>query len=257
MARASAWYETAFGRGYLAVYPHRDLAAARAEVRELVRQGLGGRTLDLGCGFGRHTLALREAGVEAFGMDLSAELLAHASEHQRCAATSADVAGHLTRGDFRHLPFQDGVFASACMLFSSFGYFDDEANARVLGEVRRVLAPRGTALFDLMNPARVRAELVPRSERERDGFRLVERRSLAQEGRRVVKDVRLEPLASLGGRAAAGARGWHEDVRLYEPREFERLARGADLQVERVAGDFDGRAFDPASPRQIVWARAR
>lgn len=254
MARASAWYETAFGRGYLAVYPHRDLAAARAEVRELVRQGLGGRTLDLGCGFGRHVLALREAGVEAFGLDLSAELLAHASEHQRCAATSADVAGRLARGDFRRLPFRDGAFASTCMLFSSFGYLDDEANARVLGEVRRVLAPRGNAVFDLMNPARVRAELVPRSEREREGFRLVERRTLAEDGRRVVKDVRLEPLQGAG---SDGARGWHEDVRLYEPHEFERLARGAALEVERVAGDFDGRAFGPASPRQIVWARAR
>ena len=60
-----AWFEEAFRDDYRAVYPHRDLEAARPEVRWLVERGARGRTLDLCCGFGRHTLLLRESGVDA------------------------------------------------------------------------------------------------------------------------------------------------------------------------------------------------
>lgn len=246
---ARPWHETAFGRGYLAVYPHRDLAAARAEAAELVRQGLGGRTLDLGCGFARHTLALRELGLEAFGLDGSAELLRHARTLEREARSRASLAGRLVRGDFRWIPSRAAAFDCVCMLFSSFGYFDDRANARVLGEVRRVLRPGGLAVLDLMNPARVRASLVAESVSERDGFRLRERRALVEGGRRVTKEVRLE----LAGED--GARTWREDVRLYEPDELGRLAGPAGLAVERYAGDFDGAPLAPHSPRQIAWVR--
>ncbi len=251
MAGERPWYEAAFGRGYLAVYPHRDLASARAEAAALVRQGLAGRALDLGCGFGRHTLALRELGLDAYGLDLSAELLAHARALGREARSGASLEGRLARGDFRALPFAPASFSAACMLFSSFGYLDDEGNARVLAELRRVLRAGAPAVLDLMNPARVRAGLVPESVRERDGFLLHERRALAEGGRRVTKEVRLER------RGEPGARRWREDVRLYEPDELALLGRAAGLALERWAGDFDGSPLAPASPRQIAWLRAR
>jgi len=37
------WYEVAFERGYLDVYPHHDLFAARAEVAGLLERGVGGQ----------------------------------------------------------------------------------------------------------------------------------------------------------------------------------------------------------------------
>lgn len=245
---AEPWYDTAFGRDYLAVYPHRDLAAARSEAAALVRGGLGGRTLDLGCGFGRHTLALRELGVEAFGLDRSAELLGRAPALEAGAGAGGRLlAGRLVRGDFRALPFAAGSLDSVCMLFSSFGYFDDAGNARVLGELRRALRAGGLAVLDLMNPARVRDELVPESLTERDGLRLEERRALVGGGRRVVKEVRLA--------RGAAVREWREDVRLYEPPELEALVRGTGLRVERLAGDFGGADLAPTSPRLIAWLR--
>ena len=250
MGDGQPWYESAFGRGYLSVYPHRDLASARNEVDHLVRQGLSGRSLDLGCGFARHTLALAERGLDAFGMDLSAELLEHARVLETEAQSRASIRGRLTRGDFRHLPFRAAVFDAVCMLFSSFGYLDDGGNARVLREVRRVLRPGGTALLDLMNTPRVRDGLVPRSVTERGGFRLREDRKLTEGGRRVEKDVCLESVE--GG----PPRMWREDVRLFEPEELRALVKRSGLRIERLAGDFDGRPLTPEAPRQLVWARA-
>jgi SAM-dependent methyltransferase len=233
------WYEAAFEDGYLDVYPHRDLGAARAEVAGLVERGIAGRVLDLGCGHGRHLVALRERGLDAFGVDRSRVLLARADRA---------LAGRLARGDFRALPFRAGAFRSVLVLFSSFGYFDDAENARVLAEIARVLAPGGLLVLDLMNPARVRATLVSESRTERGGCEILERRRLAREGARVVKEVSL--------RAPDGTeRRWHEDVRLYEPGELAGLLASTGLALLRTEGDFDGAAFEPDSARQIVWAR--
>jgi SAM-dependent methyltransferase len=236
---AEPWYVSAFRSDYLRVYAHRDLDAARREVAGLVELGLAGRVLDLACGWGRHTLAMRERGLDVAGLDLSADLLANAP---------AELAGRLFRADARRVPFADAAFDGLTNLFSSFGYFGDVGDRAVLAEIARVVRPGGLALLDLMNPERIRAGLVPHTRSERDGHVLDETRSLADGGRRVVKEVVLET-------PAGEVRRWREDVRLYDGDELERLLAAVGLAVERVTGGFDGAPFGPASERQIVAAR--
>ncbi len=238
------WYQAAFARGYLDVYPHRDLSSARDEVFGLVERGLTGRVLDLGCGYGRHVLALLAAELDVYGLDLSDELLAHS----RNVAGGERLAGRLVRGDFRYLPFRDGGFDGVVMLFSSFGYFDDRDNGRVLDEIARVLGHGGTVVLDLMNPERVRATLVPESRTERGGRVLHERRRLVDGGRRVQKEVRLIE-------ADGSERSWHEDVRLFDTGELETLLAMRSLALVRTEGDLDGGRAGPVAARQIVWAR--
>lgn len=241
------WFEQAFGDDYRRVYPHRDLAGARPEVGFLLARGLRGRVLDLCCGFGRHSLLLREAGVEAFGLDLSNELLRAAPE---LPGWERHLRGRLVRADMTRIPFAAGAFDGLVNLFSSFGYLGDEADARVLSEIARVLRPGGLAVLDLMNPAHVRANLVARSSRAGPGFELLERRALTHGGQRVAKDVEL--------RLAGGeVRRWREDVRLYEPEQLRARLEVAALEVERVFGDFDGRPEGPGEPRRIVLTRRR
>jgi SAM-dependent methyltransferase len=242
MSDQRPWFDTAFERGYLELYPHRDRAAAAREVAALVSRGLDrarGALLDLGCGFGRHLEAFVERGFEVVGLDRSPALL---------AAAPPALRGRLVRGDFRSLPFAGGQFGAVVMLFSSFGYFDDAGNERTLAELARVLAPGGRAVLDLMNPPRVRATLVPESRSERDGLVLHERRALERAGTRVTKEVVVQ---GVDGRE----RRWREDVRLYEPAEVRELLTGAGLLLERFEGDFDGRAWNAEAPRELVWAR--
>ena len=182
------WYVAAFGADYRGVYPHRDLQAARGEVQHLVARGLAGRVLDLCCGFGRHALAFAEAGVEIVGVDLSAALLAQA----RQLPGAERLAGRLVRADARALPFRPAAFDAAVLLFSSFGYFGEGGDGRVLAGLARAVRPGGRVLLDLMHPARVRAGLVPRTSSRRGAARVLERRALADGGRRVTKAVRVE-----------------------------------------------------------------
>lgn len=238
------WYVAAFGAGYRAAYPHRDLAAARREVAGIRERGIGGRVLDLCCGFGRHSLAFAEAGVDVIGVDLSAELLAQARE----LPGAARLRDRLVRADARALPFRAAVFDAAVLLFSSFGYFGERGDAAVLVELGRVVRPGGRVLLDLMNPARVRATLVPESRSAREGASIVERRALADDGRRVRKSVRVEG-------PEGHVKEWIEDVRLYRRDELAELASARGLALEELWGDFDGRLFDDDSERQIALLR--
>ena len=76
-----AWYKEWFGEEYLELYAHRDHGEAQVQV-DFVNRFLGGpkeprAVLDLACGAGRHTEALRRAGYRTVGVDLSITLLAH------------------------------------------------------------------------------------------------------------------------------------------------------------------------------------
>lgn len=245
MSGEEPWYVAAFRSGYRAVYPHRDVASARKEARWLVEHGVRGRVLDLCCGFGRHTLALFELGCDVHGVDLSMDLLREAA----AGDDTRRIAHRLVRGDARAVPFRSATFDSVVVLFSSFGYFGDDGDAAMLGEVARLLVPGGTAVLDLMNPERVREALVPSSRDERAGRVVDERRRLEDGGRRVVKEVRVEE----GG----SSRAWTERVRLYAPEEVDAMLRERGLELVARAGDFDATPYGPRSSRQIVLARRR
>lgn len=240
MGAPEPWYVDAFRDGYLDVYPHRDVESARREADYLVAHGVGGRVLDVCCGFGRHVSALRKRGVDAFGVDFSGDLLRRA----------VDVRGRVLRGDARRLPVRDACLDAAVSLFSSFGYFGEEGDRAVLAEIARVLKPGGRLVLDLMNPVHVRATLVPETRGSTGDSELWQRRSLEDGGRRVVKEVRLR-------RASGVERAWREEVRMYAPEEVAPMLAAAGFEHAGTHGDYDASPLSPASPRQIVIARRR
>ena len=100
-----------------------------------------------------------------------------------------------------------------------------------------------------MNAERIRATLVPRSERAVGDGVLIEERSLSDDAGRVRKAVTL--------RAPDGREEhWREDVRLYDPEVLDALIAATGVRVLSRYGDFDGRAFDADAPRQLVWIQA-
>ncbi len=232
-AGADPWWETAFGAEYLSVYAHRDDAQAGREVAALLARLCGsslpaGPVLDAGCGTGRHLAHFRAAGLPAIGFDYSSQLLAVAG---RRAAT----AGAVARADLRRPPFPPASFSAIFLLFTVFGYFDDGANAAVFAHFARLLGPGGWLVLDLPEPVRLRASLVPESERPGCGGTIIhERRRLA--GTRVEKEVSIR-------RGAEVLASWRESVRIYGAAEIDALARANGLAPDPRpdAGDGGGR----------------
>ena len=235
------WYAGWFNQDYLDLYAHRTTQEAQT-VADLIATHLpevrGGRTLDLGCGAGRHLPFLNQL-QPTVGFDLSPWLLDVA--RQRNSAP-------LTRGDMRALPFRDAAFNLVVSLFTSFGYFvDDLENEGVLAEVARVTQPDGWLVLDFLNAPNARRTLVP-SERKQVGARWVRQaRSISDDGRFVTKTIQLED----------NGREYVERVRLFEPDELMRMLRDVGFDVTELFGDYSGGAWRATSPRAIVVARRR
>src|SRR2546428_3429088 len=141
------WYEDFFGSDYLIRYVHPDAAAEVEASDKILHLRKGGRILALGCGAGRHSIGLAQRGYRVTGLDLSAPLLAEA----RKAARGVGVKATFVQGDMRHLRFR-GAFDAAISMFTSFGFFDRQAEDReVLRGIARALRPRGKFLMELFN----------------------------------------------------------------------------------------------------------
>lgn len=242
---ATDWFREWFGEAYLALYPHRDEEEAAAAVRlfrDRADPGPGTRVLDLACGAGRHLERLRAAGYAAVGVDLSAPLLEE-------AASGRGLRGRLVRGDMRALPFGDARFDAVVNFFTSFGYFTTrEEDAEVAREIRRVLVPDGRFLIDYLNAHRVRETLVPRSEGESGGRRVVQTRWL--EGDQVVKRIEIHPPGE------DEPETYFERVRLYEPEGLVALLGRYGLRVDERFGTYAGEAAGPDAPRCLLLGRA-
>lgn len=241
------WFTEAFDHTYLQLYAHRSEQEAHETVTWLAEElGLraGMRVLDAPCGAGRHCRALRRLELEVIGLDLSPSLL-HAAQK-----LSADKHIFWTRGDIRLLPFRSAAFDVVLNLFSSFGYFfDDAENEAVVAEFSRVLKRDGVLVLDFMNAAYVRKHLVPFSERmTEEGWELFEWRKIQGIPPRVEKEtlVRLPD---------GTERHIVESLRLYEPEELVHLIARHSFGRLQVYGDYEGRPLSAISPRCIIIGR--
>lgn len=109
-----------------------------ADVVPLLRGRGARRTLDLGCGPGRHALLFARAGFESFGLDASAGAIEYAAK----AADEAGAKLELTHGDLITLPYRDAFFDHV-LAFNVVYHGSEQTLGRTLGEIRRVLRPGG------------------------------------------------------------------------------------------------------------------
>lgn len=113
------------------------LRASLALFADLVRESGGGPVADVGCGPGHVTRRLNDLGVDAFGIDLSPEMIA------------------IARRDHPDLRFEVGTMTdldlpdhsvAAVLAFWSVIHIPDHAVPEVFAQFRRVLRPGGPLL---------------------------------------------------------------------------------------------------------------
>jgi SAM-dependent methyltransferase len=94
-----------------------------------------GNVLDVGCGPGHITGYLRSLGVDAMGIDLVPEFIAHAK--------AAHPTGRYQLGSMKSLDVENGSIAGILAWYSLIHLPPDDLDG-VLAELRRVVAPAGT-----------------------------------------------------------------------------------------------------------------
>jgi len=235
------WFEEWFGEEYLRLYPHRDDTDAERVVALISRTvpfQPGWRVLDVACGAGRHARAFEAAGARCFGLDLSQTLLRVARQVTRAP---------LVRADMRQLPIRPGSMDLTVNLFTSFGYFDRDAEhtaalEEMIGTVRR----GGWFVIDFLNAAAVRRQLVPEETLQLAGSAIQISRSVSPDGRYVCKSIR-----------AAEGRQFRERVRLFEPDQMASMLQAAGVTVRFRFGDYDANPLGPDSPRTVLAGQIR
>jgi SAM-dependent methyltransferase len=147
--RVHAWWEVFFDDDYLRTVrsPTREQIARQCDFIEK-RVGLqpGGTLLDVGCGLGLQVLELASRGYMGVGLDLSLPMLSRASEE----AQSRGLRVNFLHADMREMSFE-GAFDAVLCLGTTIGYFDEEANRKIVERLYRALRPGGVLLLDLVN----------------------------------------------------------------------------------------------------------
>ncbi|MBP2675584.1 MAG: class SAM-dependent methyltransferase [Deltaproteobacteria bacterium] len=239
------WYETIFDERYPELFGplERDPEEEVARIVNLLAIPPGAAVVDLGCGRGRHAIPLSRRGYRVTGVDISEKMLRLARER----ANRELVSVEWVQEDMREFLRPD-AFDACLSLFTSFGYFDDEQNEKVLRNVGRNLKVGGSLLLDLRNAQK---GLAGEEDHEM---------TMTVPAGRLRLCVRFD-------RSTGRAHAEHEltrpdgirissrfDVRIYSEGELAAMIARAGMRIRFVHGSLDGAPFSRGAERMVVIA---
>lgn len=239
-AESAEWFSTWFDSPYYhLLYRHRDQDEAQHFLDNLLLRlhpKPEERLLDLACGKGRHSLYLNQRGYDVTGIDLSAESIDYARQYE-------NERLHFFVHDMR-APLPHGPFDFILNLFTSFGYFAEEAeNVVALRNAAEALQFGGKLVIDFMNTERTVRELVAHEVKEIGGITFDITRHLDRDF--IVKEIRFRD---------EQGRNLHfqERVRALSLDRFREYFYLAGLRLGEVLGDYHLNPYaEQTSPRMI------
>ncbi|MBR4984296.1 MAG: class I SAM-dependent methyltransferase [Proteobacteria bacterium] len=243
------WYAQIFNEDFLRTVPASSPRQTQREAKFIIdRLGIesGARVLDLCCGFGRHTLVLAQKGFDMVGLDLSMVMLKKALAD----AQAKNQAIKFIHGDMRKLTFK-AIFDAIYNVQTSFGYFDDVSNFKVLQGVFNALKPGGVFLIETVNPDFLIDELPLRLWWKGRECMLLE--EIDMEALSGVLKITRSFVFDDQKRAP-----WEQriQIRLYTAHEMRALLSRAGFKVIELSGDYSlpGAYFGATSPKNIFVA---
>jgi SAM-dependent methyltransferase len=239
------WYKELFegklGEYWLSMFYRREEPTQKQVtfLKNVLKEGM---VLDHCCGPGRLSIPL-SLERKVIGIDLSKLLLKKAKERAR-KIDAKNV--FLVRADMRSLPFKADLFENVLNFWTSFGYFSDKENEKVLQEIVQVMKANGLFIIDIANPDWILRNFKDKDWHDEEGFYLMQERTLNWEGRRMSvhwvfvdkKDREIREIAF--------------DLRLYSIEELRRLFKKLGLKIIKEFGSFTDEKFDKASSKRII-----
>ena len=204
--------------------------------------------LDLGCGPGRHALPLAHAGLKVTAVDTSAYLLDQLLNEAQQQKLEIDII----QQDMRKF-IRSEAFDLALVMWTSFGYFDEESDHRqVLDNLFHSLRPGGKLVLDLVGLEYLCRNLEPVHLREtEDSQTLIERPILTDDLTRIENEwILIKPNAD-GNESVHRALFSH---RIWSAGEIICWLKDSGFGDVLVQSDFAGGEYTLESERLIVIA---
>ncbi len=238
MVNRHAWFKEWFDTSYYhKLYEYRNEEEAESFITLLsdyLKLGKGDHILDLPCGRGRHAVFLEQLGYRVIGADLSVNSIKYAKkfENESLRFIVHDMRKPLVNG-------YDAIFN----LFTSFGYFDDDAiHIEVIKNFKKALKPGGILVIDFLNIFRINKELVSTEVVVRDHINF----HISRENRDgfLIKNIEFTD------------RGHHyhfeEKVRSYSLSDFEHMATEAGLKIISTFGDYQLSPYNKNTSDRLI-----
>ncbi|MCB0458424.1 MAG: class I SAM-dependent methyltransferase [Flavobacteriaceae bacterium] len=227
------WFDTDF---YHILYDERNDEEAELFMKNLasfLKLTPKQTILDMPCGKGRHAIFLNSLGFTVTGADLSKNNLKLAGEFKN---ENLSFIQH----DMREpLPSQYDVIVN---LFTSFGYFDDAVNSKVLQHLKNGLKTNGILVIDFLNVEKVRKSIVKQEVITKNDINFYIDKTIS--GGFIIKKI----MFSDDGKKY----NFEERVRYITLQKFEAYFVLANLKVKHTFGDYHLNPFDPESSERLI-----
>ena len=230
----SSWFDTPY---YHILYKERNYREAQIFMDNLTHYlnlPENAKVLDLACGKGRHSIYLNQLGFTVLGADLSENSIAEANKN-------ANETLHFKVHDMRE-PFEE-KFDAIFNLFTSFGYFEDEAdNLKTLIAIKDSLSETGFAVIDFMNVNQVIETLVPEEVKTVDQIEFHIKRYV-KEGH-IYKEISFQDQGQ----------NYHftEKVRAFSLQDFQELMDEAGIYLLDIFGDYKLKKFHKTDSERLI-----
>jgi len=149
----SGWYFKIYdklGEEYLKFGFVKHTKAEVDFIKKVTRIKKKAKILDLGCGFGRHSIEFAKRGYQVVGVDFSRKLLSIAKKK----AKKEKVKVKFILKDAREIPFKQEFDLVISLYDSAFGVLEnDQENFKVLQKIHRALKSKGKFVLNIVNGA--------------------------------------------------------------------------------------------------------
>jgi SAM-dependent methyltransferase len=191
--------------------------------------------LDLACGNGRYSIALNRMGYHVTGIDLSQRKIEAAKLHQNIGLTFAV-------NDMR-MPLEPNKYDYVFNLFTSFGYFDnEEENKIVLTNVYNSLKKGGTFVLDYMNGEKTAQNLLGYEEFSADDIHFTIERYV--ENSIIIKQIKI--------RDGGFEYNFSEKIRIFSETKLAEFITGCGFQILETLGDYQLHTFDSINSDRLI-----
>jgi SAM-dependent methyltransferase len=237
------WYRNWFDSPYYdLLYKGRDQNEADMFIHNLVNYLAPAKNalmLDLACGNGRYSVALNRMGYHVTGIDLSQKKIEAA---KRCQTSSLLFAVN----DMR-MPLEPNKYDYVFNLFTSFGYFDnEEENKIVLTNVYSSLKKGGIFVLDYVNGEKAAKNLLEHEKCSVEGVQFNIKRYV--KNNLIVKEINIRD----GGEECR----FSEKVRIFSEAKLKEYFSDCGLEIIKTFGNYQLTEFDPEkSDRLIIISR--
>ena len=236
------WFETWFDTPYYhLLYNNRNDDEAQNFISNLVgflKLPTSALVLDVACGKGRHSRYLAKLGYNTTGVDLSPQSINDANKE-----LLPNLAFEVW--DMRKV-YKEGHFDLVVNLFSSFGYFDNEADDQAaICAMSDDLKSGGILVMDYMNPECTVKTMQTRNIIDRGEVQFHIKKKC--EGGFIKKEIDFI--------ADGQNQHYEEQLKMIKPEQFQKLFAGAGLTIKHIFGDYELRPFvNGQSSRQVIVA---